>query len=165
VWSGAQNSNTPQNQSATSSDTLTGAGLCGTAGTSGRIGGEQGRCGFGPRLPFLVISPCARSNFVDHTLLNQASVTRWIEDNWSLPQITNSFDSSSNSFNSLFDFQNCNNPKLYLASATGQVTDTPDPVVPDARTPALFAGLGAVVLAGGTFVGLNRRRRRATAMS
>jgi phospholipase C len=165
VWSGAQNANTPQNQSATSSDTLTGPNLCGTTGTSGRIGGEQGRCGFGPRLPFLVISPCAKANFVDHTLLNQASVTRWIEDNWGLPQITNSFDSSSNSFNSLMDFQNCNNPKLYLASATGQVTDIPDPVVPDSRTPALFAGLAAVVLAGGTFVGLNRRRRRATATS
>jgi phospholipase C len=26
---------------------------------------EQGRCGFGPRLPLLVISPWAKTNYVD----------------------------------------------------------------------------------------------------
>jgi phospholipase C len=159
VWSGAQNGNQPQNSSQTTSDALTGTNLCGSSAT--HLGNEQGRCGFGPRTPFLVISPCSKTNFVDHTLLNQASVTKWIEDNWSLPSITNSFDSTSGSMNNMFDFQNCSNPKLYLASATGQVTDVPDPVVPDSRMPALFAGIGGVILAGGAFVGVNRRRRKA----
>ncbi|HZP31404.1 MAG TPA: alkaline phosphatase family protein, partial [Acidimicrobiia bacterium] len=158
VWSGAQNGNQPQNSSQTSSDALTGTGQCGTSST--HLGGEQGRCGFGPRTPFLVVSPCAKSNYVDHTLINQASVTKWIEDNWGLPAIANSFDSSSGTMNNMFDFSNCTNPKVYLASATGQVTDVPDPIVPDSRMPAMFAGVGAVLLAGGTFVGVNRRRRR-----
>ena len=42
----------------------------------------QGRCGYGTRLPFLVVSPYAKVNYVDHTLIDQSSVTRFIEDNW-----------------------------------------------------------------------------------
>ncbi len=41
-------------------------GTCGT--NPARIaGGYQDRCGYGPRLPLLVISPYAKRNFVDHT--------------------------------------------------------------------------------------------------
>ena len=42
----------------------------------------QGRCGYGPRLPLLVISPYAKANFVDHTMTDQSSILRFIEDNW-----------------------------------------------------------------------------------
>ena len=42
----------------------------------------QGRCGYGPRLPLLVISPYAKQNYVDHTVMDQSSVIRFIEDNW-----------------------------------------------------------------------------------
>ena len=161
MWSGAQNGNQPQNSSQTTSDALTGTNACGTSTT--HLGGEQGRCGFGPRTPMLVVSPCAKSNFVDHTLVNQASVTKWIEDNWSLPAISNSFDSSSGSLNNMFDFSGngCTNPVVYLSASTGQVTQIPDPVVPDSRQPALFAAIGAVILAAGTYFGIRRRRRRA----
>src|SRR5262249_12509148 len=41
-----------------------------------------GRCGYGTRIPLLVLSPLARQNFIDHTLTDQASVLRFIEDNW-----------------------------------------------------------------------------------
>jgi phospholipase C len=41
-----------------------------------------GRCGFGTRIPLLVISPYAKQNYISHELLNQASVIRSIEDNW-----------------------------------------------------------------------------------
>ena len=34
--------------------------------------------GFGFRVPFLVISPYAKANYVDHTELTQASVVRFI---------------------------------------------------------------------------------------
>src|ERR1700722_2148803 len=34
------------------------------------------------RLPFIVISPLTRQNYVSHTLINQASVVSFIEDNW-----------------------------------------------------------------------------------
>src|SRR5262249_9609685 len=41
-----------------------------------------GRCGYGTRQPLLVISPFARRNHIDHTLTDQTSVLRFIEDNW-----------------------------------------------------------------------------------
>jgi phospholipase C len=41
-----------------------------------------GRCGYGPRLPMLVISPYAKENFVDHTVTDQTSIIHFIEDNW-----------------------------------------------------------------------------------
>ena len=41
-----------------------------------------GRCGYGTRVPLMVISPFAKKNYVDHTLVDQSSVLRFIEDNW-----------------------------------------------------------------------------------
>jgi phospholipase C len=40
----------------------------------------QGRCGYGPRLPLLVISPWAKRNYVSHTVTDQSSILRFIED-------------------------------------------------------------------------------------
>jgi phospholipase C len=40
------------------------------------------RCGYGPRLPLIVISPYTRANYVSDNLTDQASVTKFIEDNW-----------------------------------------------------------------------------------
>src|SRR5579864_2449576 len=68
-------------QSQTPLDALTGPGTCGT-NTSKVPDGQQTRCGVGPRQPLLVISPFAKRNFVDGTLTTQASVVKFIEDNW-----------------------------------------------------------------------------------
>jgi phospholipase C len=89
------------NSSASFADALTGAGMCGT-GTP--LAGQQGRCGYGPRLPFLVISPWSRPNTVDHTLTDQSSIIRFVEDNWGLSRISGSFDSVAGSLDGLFDF-------------------------------------------------------------
>ena len=40
------------------------------------------RCGYGQRLPMLVISPWTRENYVSNKLTNTASVTKFIERNW-----------------------------------------------------------------------------------
>jgi phospholipase C len=61
------------------------------------IAGQQGRCGNGPRLPLLVTSPWSRVNYVDHTLTNQTSIIRSIEDNWLLGRIPGSKDRTSGS--------------------------------------------------------------------
>ncbi len=68
------------NQSNTSADVLFGKGSCGTASP----GSYQGQCGYGPRLPFLVVSPWAKEHFVDHTVTDQTSIIRFVEDNWGL---------------------------------------------------------------------------------
>ncbi|MDT4891997.1 MAG: phospholipase [Pseudonocardiales bacterium] len=89
------------NPSQTVADALTGTGQCGT-GTP--VAGQQGRCGYGPRLPLLVISPWAQHNAVDHTLTDQSSITRFVEDNWRLPRIQGSVDAVAGTLNGLFDF-------------------------------------------------------------
>ncbi len=47
-------------------DRLSGIGQCGNASTS--EGPFQDRCGYGPRLPLLVISLWSKVNFVDYNL-------------------------------------------------------------------------------------------------
>ena len=47
-----------------------------------RLGSDPDRCGFGPRLPLLVISPYTKANSVSNKLTNQASVDNFIENNW-----------------------------------------------------------------------------------
>jgi phospholipase C len=116
------------NQSTTASDALTGTGACGDGTTAlpGVLSGTthaQGRCGFGPRQPLLVISPWAQQNYVDHTVTNQASILRFIEDNWAGGTRIGggSMDSISNSITNMFNFNGTPNPKkLFLNIATGQ---------------------------------------------
>jgi len=116
------------NQSVTSADGLTGTGACGTGGnslpgTATATAHAQGRCGFGPRIPLLVISPWAKQNYVEHSTLNFASVVRFIEDNWLNGQrIQGSFDAVSGPINNMFDFtpHNRNLKKLILSDSTGE---------------------------------------------
>jgi phospholipase C len=87
-------------------DQLNTSGVCGHgAPLSGASGPIQGRCGYGPRQPLLVISPFAKENFVDSTLTDQSSVLRFIEDNWQTGQIGGgSFDAIAGSLWNMFDF-------------------------------------------------------------
>jgi phospholipase C len=87
-------------QSITSADIVAGVKLCGTKNTNG----IAGRCGYGPRLPLLVISPFAKPNYVDHTITDQSSILAFIEDNWGLPRITNSFDAIAGPLTNMLDF-------------------------------------------------------------
>jgi phospholipase C len=54
--------------------------ICTSAPTT--LGSFGYRCGFGPRLPLLVISPWTRDNYVSSNLTDTASVLKFIEDNW-----------------------------------------------------------------------------------
>lgn len=107
------------NQSNMIADALTGPGSCGRAAS----GAYQGRCGYGPRLPLMVISPYAKRNYVDSTLTDQSSIIRFIEDNWGLGRIGNqSFDIKAGSLLNMFDFRKApRNDHLYLDPATGQI--------------------------------------------
>ena len=105
-------------QSNVSDDNLTGPGSCGTTPQ----GGVPGRCGYGPRLPLLVISPFARQSYVDHRVTDQSSILRFIEDNWDLGRIGNgSMDVKAGSLMGLFDFDDDHRaPKLILDPVTGE---------------------------------------------
>jgi phospholipase C len=103
-------------------DFLTAAGVCGDASKNPPLAGENGRCGYGPRLPLLVVSPWAKHNAVDHTLTDQSSILKFVEDNWRLPAIAGSTDAIAGTLNHLFDFnaRRGSNPTLYLNPTTGQ---------------------------------------------
>jgi phospholipase C len=121
-------------------DTLNGPGVCNTSNgfqqgkpvpttpLNGNFGQpEWGRCGYGTRMPLLVVSPFAKQNYVDHTLTDQTSVLRFVEDNWlsgERIQPGGSFDTIAGPLNNMFDFddRDDNGPrKLVLDAATGVV--------------------------------------------
>jgi phospholipase C len=110
-----------------SSDQLNGPGTCGTGTQPDGLNGTpvNGRCGPGTRIPFLVISPYAKQNYVSHDRISQASVVRFIEDNWLKGQRLGggSFDATAGSIEDMFDFQQGDrNDKLLLDPSTGTVT-------------------------------------------
>jgi phospholipase C len=124
----------------TAVDTLNGPGVCNTSNgfqqgkpspapmLNGNFGQPVwGRCGYGTRMPLLVISPFAKRNHVDHTLTDQTSVLRFIEDNWlngERIQPGGSFDTIAGSLNKMFDFDDRDEDgprKLILDEATGQI--------------------------------------------
>jgi phospholipase C len=73
------------------------------------VGSAEDRCGFGDRLPFLVISPYTRQNYVSSNLMDTTSVVKFIEDNWlGGERIPGSFDAVSSSIDGpggLLDFR------------------------------------------------------------
>ena len=114
------------NQSTTAMDALTGPGACGD-GTNSALAGPsaahaQGRCGYGPRLPMMLVSPYAKQNYVDHQMTDQTSIIRFIEDNWlDGERIGNgSFDAIAGSLDGMFDFSHrANSSRLFLDPNTG----------------------------------------------
>jgi phospholipase C len=108
------------NQSTSKADALTGAGACGTGADS--LAGIQARCGYGPRLPLVVVSPYAKEDFVDDGVLDQSSIIRFIEDNWSLGRIGDgSFDAIAGDVSSMFNFKHLRQDRVFLEPATGKV--------------------------------------------
>ena len=121
-------------------DTLNGPGVCKTSNgfqqgkpdpapmLNGNFGQPVwGRCGYGTRMPLLVVSPFARRNFVDHTLTDQTSVLRFVEDNWldgQRIQPGGSFDTIAGSLSNMFDFDHPfegERRRLILNETTGAV--------------------------------------------
>jgi phospholipase C len=94
-------------------------GACGVAAP----GAYLDRCGYGPRLPLLVVSPWARENFVDHAITDQSSILRFVEDNWNLGRIGDqSFDAKAGTLANMFDFSGGDRTaKLFLDPETGTV--------------------------------------------
>ena len=123
------------NGSATAADKLTSPGVCisttaaaaalpGLTGTSP----AQGRCGYGTRMPLLVLSPWAKKNFIDTTVTDQSSISRFIKDTFLGSQRIGggSFDAIAGPLNNMFDFSNKATPPnpnvVVLNTTTGVVT-------------------------------------------
>ncbi len=111
------------NASTYTDDELNGPAVCRetpAGGTTSMLDGYQDRCGYGPRLPLLVISPYSKVNAVDHSRTDQTSILRFVEDNWLGGQrIDGSFDRLAGPLTGMLDFGHPANGRLILDPATG----------------------------------------------
>jgi phospholipase C len=97
------------------SQTTADAAVC--TSVSAVAGGYQDRCGPSQRLPMLVISPYSKQNDVDHTQVDQASILKFVEQNWQTGQIgDSSFDRTAGSITGMFNFSAPQNREVLLAS-------------------------------------------------
>ncbi|MEU9450206.1 alkaline phosphatase family protein [Streptomyces sp. NPDC048277] len=177
---------TPRNGSKDSTLGSNGKALDSAACQAGpaATGGYADRCGPGTRQPLLVISPYSKVNKVDHTLTNQASITRFIENNWRTGRVgDHSFDATAGSLTGMFDFRHPNN-KQVLLNSDGSVKSvkpiqhvapvsthiTPGPAMENTAattdsgqfpTLPVSLGVGALLAAGatGTYLTLRRKQR------
>jgi phospholipase C len=109
-------------------DALHGPGLCGDGtrilpGVAPETRHALGRCGYGPRLPLLAISPWARTNYVGSEVTDQTSIARFIEDIFLDGRRIGggSFDEIAHTLNGLFDFSKPPNvAPILLDEKTGQ---------------------------------------------
>jgi phospholipase C len=107
------------NSSASPADALSGPGKCGNGKPAG---GYEDRCGYGPRLPLLVVSPWARHDYVAHSVSDQSSILRFVEDNWGTGRIGDgSFDAKAGPLNNMFHFTHSSDERLFLNETTGEV--------------------------------------------
>jgi phospholipase C len=109
-------------------DALTAPGQCGVPGVTPVANGVKGlpvagRCGPGTRIPFLVISPYAKKNYVSHVQITQASIPQFVEDNWlngtRIGQ--GSFDATTGSIMDMFDFSQKKSVTLFLDPTSGTI--------------------------------------------
>lgn len=110
----------------TGADQLSGQGQCTSASATQPLGinggAVNGRCGPGTRTPFLVVSPWAKQNYVDHTQITQASVVKFIEDNWLSGKRlgAGSFDATAGDIRSMLNLTGAgNNPAVFLDPTVG----------------------------------------------
>ena len=85
--------------------------------------------GLGIRVPAMIISPYARSGYVDHTMYEFSSVLRFIEDNWSLTQLTRR-DRIADGLGGALDFSQTPlppDPQPLRTDCRGAIWDAPPP--------------------------------------
>ena len=112
------------------------SGVCGAPNQAGPNGISIPRCGYGIRLPFLVISPWTKKNFVDHSTTDQTSSLGFVEYNWGLGSVDlvptpvamgGSFDEITGSVLNMFDFDDEPNLRpVILDDSTGLVVGDDD---------------------------------------
>jgi phospholipase C len=116
-------------------DALTGPGQCRTLSAAQEQEKTEGKaiplptinshCGYGPRLPLMVISPYAKQNYVDNTLTDQSSITRFIEENWQTGRTSaTSMANKAGTLMNMFDFAEGapKAPKVFLNPENGEIT-------------------------------------------
>jgi len=81
-----------------------------------------GRCGYGPRLPMLVLSPWVRANAVDNTTISTDAILRFIEDRFAAGEriSSGSLDNIAGSLAGVFSAQRPHLNGVILNPRTGE---------------------------------------------
>jgi len=80
------------------------------------------RCGYGPRLPMLVISPWVKPNSVDSSTISTDAILRFIEDRFAGGERISSasLDNIAGSLDSVFSAERPHLQRLILNPGTGE---------------------------------------------
>jgi phospholipase C len=114
--------------------------------------------GYGPRVPVLLISPYAKTGYIDHTVLDFTSMLKFIEQNWNVTPLAER-DANANNIVSAFDFNQ--SPRLPIFFPLTRITAAPAKKDPSR---VIYVGYGAGLALAISFIGLaNFFSRRAKA--
>jgi phospholipase C len=112
--------------------------------------------GRGFRVPALLVSPYARRGAIDDTVLEHASILRFIERNWGLPPLSRR-DAHANGLASAFDFQQPARPAEIIPATRASSRD------PEPRRWVIYLWYGAAVLLAAALIYRAGRWRAAAA--
>ena len=114
--------------------------------------------GYGPRVPALLVSPYAKSGYIDTTVLDFTSILKFIEQNWNIAPLA-ARDTNANNFLSAFDFTQAPRlPNFLPLTRIVAIVPKKDP------TKVIYLGYGgALFLALSVVTVANHRSRRTKA--
>jgi Phospholipase C len=113
--------------------------------------------GYGLRVPGLLVSPFAKTGFIDNTQLDFTSVLKFIESNWNVAPLSTR-DAAANNITSAFDFNQAPRPAVFLSSTWG-----PAAAVKKSPTTIIYTSYGLAFLVSILVFGfalLKQRRSR-----
>ena len=111
--------------------------------------------GYGPRVPAIMVSPYAKSGYIDNTVLDFTSILKFIEQNWNVAPLSPR-DAYANNLLSAFDFKQT--PRLPIFLPLTRITQPP---VQKDPTSVIYLGYGAALSLSVLTVGAaNYRYRR-----
>jgi phospholipase C len=113
--------------------------------------------GYGLRVPGLLVSPFAKTGFIDNTQLDFTSVLKFIESNWNVAPLSTR-DAAANNITSAFDFNQSPRPAVFLSSTWG-----PAAAVKKSPTTIIYTSYGLAFLVSILVFGfalLKQRRSR-----
>ncbi len=112
--------------------------------------------GYGLRVPAILVSPYAKSGYIDHTVLDFTSMLKFIEQNWNITPLATR-DTNANNFLSAFDF----NQAPRLPNFLPLTRTTAIPPKKDA-TNVIYIGYGGALFLAISFITVANFRSRRT---
>ncbi len=104
--------------------------------------------GYGPRVPALLVSPYAKTGYIDHTQLDFTSILKFIEQNWNVSSLSTR-DAKANNILSAFNFSQAPRLPIYLP-----LTRVSAPAPQKDPSKVIYLGYGSALFIGIMFFGV-----------